>query len=77
MPDRPAIVIRRARPEESAVVGRLVSLGRARPLYGDVVLAVDDGQPVAAMSLADRRVVADPSQPTTEAVDLLRRLRAA
>ena len=77
MPDRPAIVIRRARPEESAVVGRLVSLDRARPLYGDVVIAIDDGHPVAAMSLADRRVVADPLRSTGEAVELLRRQRAA
>ena len=66
------IELRRARPELSTVVSRLVSLQQARPLYGDVVIAFAGERAVAAMSLADRRVVADPLAASDEAVDLLR-----
>ena len=68
----PTVVLRRARPEESATVGRLVSLDSARPLYGDVVLGVVEGRPVAAASLADGRVVADPFFPSAEVAAVLR-----
>ena len=57
MHENPTVQIRRARPEESTVVGHLAALDGARPLYGDVMIAVVDGAPVAAMSLADGRTV--------------------
>ena len=65
------VVLRRARPEESAEIGRLVALACARPLYGDLVIAVVDGRPVAAISLADGRIVADPFFRAAGAADAL------
>ena len=46
--------------------------GEAEPLTGEVLLAVADGRPVAAMSVDDGRVAADPFERTGEAVALLR-----
>src|SRR5215208_3670326 len=51
---------------------RLAALDDAAPVTGDVLMAFSDGEPVAAMSLADGRVVADPFRHTADAVDLLR-----
>ena len=61
----------------SAVSQQLAALERDAgvPLTGDVLLAVADGRAVAAMSVADGRVAADPFARTGEAVALLR-LRA-
>jgi hypothetical protein len=53
----------------------LVRPGRARQLpvpFGQVLIAEVDGQPKAALSLADGRVVADPFSRTAELVGLLR-----
>ena len=71
--DRATIALRRAHADERAAVDRLAKLDGARRLTGDdVLLAVVDGEPVAALSLDDGRVVADPFRPTAEVVDLLR-----
>jgi hypothetical protein len=53
----------------------LAELDEAPELSGEALLAVIDGEPVAAMSLADGRVIANPFVATSDAVTLLR-LRA-
>jgi hypothetical protein len=60
---------------EADVVRRLAALDDARELEGGVLLALVDGEAVAALSLRDGRVVANPFVPTSLAVALLR-LRA-
>jgi hypothetical protein len=69
------VALRLAGPDEAQVVRRLASLDDAPPLTGQVLLALVDGQAVAALSLGDGRVVANPFLPTEAAVGLLR-LRA-
>jgi hypothetical protein len=64
-----------AGPVDAGTLTRLAALDETEPLTGDVLLAVADGRAVAAMSVADGRVVADPFARTSDAVALLR-LRA-
>ncbi len=71
----PAIDLRIAAPHERQLVERLVILDEATPLDGPVLLALVDGRAVAALSLLDGRVVADPFVATRDAITLLR-LRA-
>ena len=62
--------------QDAMVAVRLgATLDETEPRTGDVLLAVADGRAVAAMSVADGRVAADPFARTGEAVALLR-LRA-
>ena len=70
------LALRRAGPDETDVVRRIADLDDAPTLDGDVLLALIDGEPVAALSLSDGRSVADPFVPTTDALALLR-LRAS
>jgi len=65
------LAIRRAEPRDAAAVHRLAVLDEEAPLRGDVLLALADGRPVAAISLEDGRVAADPFAPTADAVELL------
>jgi hypothetical protein len=76
MTSTPTIAIRPAAPDEAADVRRLAYLDSQRPLPGDVFVALQDGEPVAAISLADGRLVADPFRPSADIVELLR-LRVA
>ena len=69
---QPPVVLRLARPQDAATVARLAALDSAPPLREPALLAVVDGRALAALSLADRRVVADPFAPTADLVDLLR-----
>ena len=69
------VALRLAGPDEAQVVRRLASLDDAPALTGQVLLALVDGEAVAALSLSDGRVVANPFLPTEAAVGLLR-LRA-
>ena len=73
-PGRPdgIMALRLAASDERAAVDRLADLDGVKPLRGDVLLAVLDGEPVAALSLADGRVAADPFRRTRDAVELLR-----
>ena len=71
----PAVELRPARADDEAATGRLAALDDAPPLEGPVLLAVVDGEAVAALALDDGRVVANPFLPTAHAVSLLR-LRA-
>jgi hypothetical protein len=69
------VALRLAGPEESGLVRELAELDETEPLSGEILLAVVDGRPVAALSLYDGRVAANPFARTSEAVALLR-LRA-
>ncbi len=69
------VVLRPASTDEATIVSQLAQLDDAAPLAGDVLLAVVDGEAIAAIALQDRRVVANPFVRTVDAVALLR-LRA-
>ena len=66
------LVVRRGRPADAAALATLAALDSARPLTGPTVVAEDDGRLVAAISLHDGRVVADPFVPTADVVEMLR-----
>jgi hypothetical protein len=68
----PEIVLRAASQDDGAVVRRLADLDDAPALEGPVLLALIDGEPAAALSLLDGRVVANPFVLTQDAVALLR-----
>jgi hypothetical protein len=67
-----AIELRLARADESGVLHRLAQLDDAPDVDGEALLALIDGEAIAALSLSDRRVVADPFVRTEHAVTLLR-----
>lgn len=69
----PTVNVRHARPGEARTARRLAALDSAPALRGEVLLALVGDEPVAAMSLLDGRVVADPFVPTLAAVEQLRR----
>lgn len=69
------ISVRAARHGDAPALSRLAQLDEDAPLAGEILMAEQDGRPVAAMSLADGRAVADPFVPSAGAVALLR-LRA-
>ena len=71
MTSAPTIAIRPAALDEAPDVRRLAYLDSQRPLRGDVLLALEDGVAVAAVSLADGRVAADPFRKTAAIVELL------
>jgi hypothetical protein len=70
------LVLRRGRPTDAAGIAVLAQLDSARPLTGPSIVAENDGRLVAAVSLHDGRVVADPFTPTADVVEMLR-LRTA
>lgn len=70
------LTVRTARPADASRLVDLARLDSARPLAGDVLVAEADGRPVAALSLADHRAVADPFSASGEALAVLR-MRAA
>jgi hypothetical protein len=69
------IELRLVQSGHDAAASQLAALDDAAELEGPALVAFMDGDPVAATSLCDGRVVADPFVATTEAVSLLR-LRA-
>ncbi len=69
------IELRLVQSGQDAAASQLAALDDAAELDGPALIAFMDGEPVAATSLTDGRVVADPFVPTAEAVSLLR-LRA-
>jgi hypothetical protein len=71
MTDSSTIAIRTAGLEDSDVLKELAELDSARPVSEPAVLALVDGRPVAAASLRDGRVVADPFSETANVVALL------
>ena len=72
MTERSVIALRPAAPDEDADLRRLAELDSAEPLRTPALVAIVDGEPVAALSLADGRAVADPFLPTADVVALLR-----
>jgi hypothetical protein len=69
------IELRLVQSGREATASQLAALDDAAELEGPALIAFMDGEPVAATSLTDGRVVADPFVATGEAVSLLR-LRA-
>jgi hypothetical protein len=71
-PSESAVELRLAGAEDARAVRRLADLDDAPELDGRALLALVDGEPVAAISLMDGRVVANPFVRTQHAVTLLR-----
>jgi hypothetical protein len=70
------LLVRRAGPTDRDALERLATLDSQAPLEGDALLAELDGTAVAALSLRDDRLIADPFMPTAAVADHLR-LRAS
>jgi hypothetical protein len=67
-----SISLRPARPDDDALLARLSELDSAqRPVTRPALVALRNGQAIAAISLRDGRVVADPFEPTRDVVALL------
>jgi hypothetical protein len=71
------ISLHRTTEADDAILRTLAQLDSARPLDAPALLAIVDGRPVAAASLVDGRVVADPFVDSRDAVRLLRTRQAA
>ncbi|HTX12316.1 MAG TPA: hypothetical protein VME22_27110 [Solirubrobacteraceae bacterium] len=67
-----AVTLRLSRPTDDRALEELAKLDSARPLRGPHVVAEAGGALLAAISLTDGAVIADPFQRTTTMVDLLR-----
>jgi hypothetical protein len=65
-------LIRRATEADMPALHRLAELDSQRPLSGPALVAELGGEPAAAISLADGRVIADPFQQTAVLRQLLR-----
>jgi hypothetical protein len=72
-----SITLRNAAESDADALRRLAELDSARPLAGAAVVALIDGRPVAAASVQDGSVVADPFVSSADAVALLRARLAA
>jgi hypothetical protein len=68
--------VRFAHPDDTGALRRLAELDEAPELVGEILVATIDGDVVAALSLDDGRVVANPFVFTSAAVELLRRTGA-
>jgi hypothetical protein len=68
----PPITLRCAVARDDSELSRLAALDSAAPLAPPVLVADLEGQLLAAISLADGAVVANPFQPTVALVELLR-----
>jgi hypothetical protein len=66
------VLVRPAHAVDADALRVLASLDSARPLTGDVLIAVAGGDVAAAISLDTGAVIADPFQPTAHLVELLR-----
>ncbi len=67
-----AVVLRLAQESDARALRRLADLDDAAPLVGAALLAEQDGELRAALSLHSGRSIADPFRPTTNLVTLLR-----
>ena len=68
----PTIQIRVARPGDEATLLRLAALDSAPAPRGDVLVALIDGEILAALALDSGHAIADPFRPTADLVELLR-----
>ena len=66
------LTLRIATSADAPAIERLAKLDESRPPVAPVLLGVLMQRPVAAVSLADGCVIADPFTPTAELVELLR-----
>src|SRR3954454_20367434 len=71
-----AHVIRPATEEDVRALSQLAQLDSQRPLGGNVLIGEIDGDPAAAISLNENRVISDPFQRTVQLAQMLR-MRAA
>ena len=71
------IAFRSATADDDRVLRDLSELDSARPVQRPAVLAIVDDAPVAAVSLSDGRIVADPFTRTEDVVAMLRARVAA
>ena len=69
------MTIRTAGLRDAAALHWLALLDSAPPLAGRVLVAEQDGAPIAALSVQTGAALADPSQPAGDTVHLLRRRR--
>jgi hypothetical protein len=69
-------VIRTAGPRDADALKRLAALDSREPVAAPALIGMLEGEPAAALSLADGRLVADPFKPTGHLAAHLR-LRAA
>lgn len=67
-----AYVIRQATDTDAPTLRRLAELDSQKPFAGPALIAESGGHPIAAISLFDERVVADPFAHTAVATQLLR-----
>jgi hypothetical protein len=67
-----AYIIRFAADEDALTLRRLAGLDSTPPLGGRVLIAEDDGVAVAALSIDDGRIAADPFHRTRTPLALLR-----
>ena len=58
--------------EQAPAVRRLAELDGVKPLRGEILVALEGDEPVAALSLQDGRTAADPFRHSAEAVEVLR-----
>ncbi len=72
-----AAAVRFVHPDEAGRLRHLAQLDDAPELAGEILVATIDGDVVAALSLDDGRVVANPFVLTSDAVELLRRSATA
>lgn len=70
------ITVRSAVASDHADIARLAALDSASPPRGPALVALADSRMLAALPLGDGRPIADPFEPSAEAVALLE-LRAA
>lgn len=70
------VTLRLATSADRASIARLAELDERTPPAEPVLLALVTARAVAALSLRDGRVIADPFAPTAELIELMR-LRAA
>jgi hypothetical protein len=67
-----AYVIRQSSETDAPTLRRLAELDGKQPFAGPALIAESDGVPIAAISLFDERVAADPFAHTAVATQLLR-----
>ena len=68
----PTIIIRAATHGDGPALARLAALDSAPVPFGPVMIAELDGEPRAALSVANDRVIGDPFVRTAELAELLR-----
>ena len=67
-----AVTLRFAFPDDAGALARLAALDSSEPPAAPVLVGEVGGQLLAAMSLSDGAVIADPFFPTVTLVELLR-----